>query len=57
MSDAERQKWVQAVPNIAGEWANRIEEQGLPAKQVLTTYMEGIRKRGGTPLRDWDKEA
>jgi len=56
MPDAEKKKWVQAVPNIAGEWAKRIEAEGLPAKAVLKAYMDGVRKRGGTPLRDWDKD-
>jgi len=56
MPEAERKKWVNAVPNIAGEWAKRIEAKGLPANQVLKAYIEGVRKRGGTPLRDWDKQ-
>lgn len=55
LPDAEIEKWVAAAPDIAGEWAARIEDKGLPANQVLSAYLEGVRKRGGKPLRDWDK--
>lgn len=56
MARDEQIKWARTVPNLAGEWVRRNEERGLPAKQVLLAYMEGQRKRGDTPLRDWDKE-
>lgn len=52
----EQKKWAKVVPNIAADWVKRNEADGLPAKQVLKLYMAGIRARGETPLRDWDKE-
>ena len=57
LPEAEQEKWVKAVPDIAGEWAARVEADGLPAKAVLKAYMDGVRKRGDKPLRDWDKSA
>nr|MBO2513120.1 C4-dicarboxylate ABC transporter substrate-binding protein [Gammaproteobacteria bacterium] len=51
----ERLKWLERLPNIAGEWAEATEKRGYPAKQVLRIYMDAVRKRGGKPLRDWDK--
>ena len=53
---AEQKRWTALMPNIAGEWAKQVEAQGLPAKEILKAYMDGVRKRGGTPVRDWDKE-
>jgi TRAP-type C4-dicarboxylate transport system substrate-binding protein len=51
----ERQKWLAAMPNIAMEWAEATEARGFPARDVLRAYLDGIRARGGKPLRDWDK--
>ncbi|HEX7081831.1 MAG TPA: C4-dicarboxylate TRAP transporter substrate-binding protein [Gammaproteobacteria bacterium] len=51
----ERRKWLAGIPNIAGRWAAANEERGYPAKEVLRAYMEAVRAKGGTPLRDWDK--
>ena len=52
---AERQKWIKGLPNIAGDWVKRNEAKGLPARKVLAAFMDGVRKRGGKPGRDWDK--
>ncbi|WP_372424468.1 C4-dicarboxylate TRAP transporter substrate-binding protein [Salinarimonas chemoclinalis] len=55
MDPAERQRWVEALPDLAGEWAQAAEERGLPGREFLTAYMEGLRARGETPARDWDR--
>ncbi len=55
MPDAERQKWAQALPDIAGEWVKAQEAKGLPAREVLRTFMDEARKAGAKPLRDWDR--
>ena len=31
----------------AGDWVKRNEAKGLPAKAVLSAFMDGVRKRGG----------
>lgn len=56
MPDAMRQQWVDALPDLAGEWAAEAESRGLPAKEFLAAYMEGLRSRGETPARNWDAE-
>jgi TRAP-type C4-dicarboxylate transport system substrate-binding protein len=56
LPDSELKKWVAALPNIPGEWAKRVDKTGLPASQILKAYMDAVRKGGGKPLRDWDKE-
>lgn len=52
---AEQKKWAAGLPDLAGEWAKLNESKGLPAKQVLKAYMDGVRKRGVKPLRNWDQ--
>ena len=56
LAPGEREKWVKTMPNLATEWVKTNEAKNLPAKQVLTAYMDGLRKRGVKPLREWDKE-
>jgi hypothetical protein len=56
-SEAERVRWAQALPDIAGEWVKSNEAKGLPARRVLTEFMIEIRRGGGKPVRDWDKAA
>ena len=51
----EQKKWASLLPNLAGDWVKAQEAKGLPAKTVLKAYMDGVRKAGVTPLRDWDK--
>lgn len=52
LSQAEREKWAKALPDVAGDWARR---NGEPGRQVLRIFMEEARKRGAKPLREWDK--
>lgn len=55
MPQEERAKWVNGLPDIAGEWAEELEAKGLPAREFLAEYMDGLRERGEKPVRDWDK--
>ncbi|HEX6998265.1 MAG TPA: C4-dicarboxylate TRAP transporter substrate-binding protein [Gammaproteobacteria bacterium] len=50
----EKRKWVAGLPNIARSWAEATEKRGIPAIEALERYMDAIRKRGATPLRNWD---
>lgn len=54
-SDAERKKWADAMPNIAKEWADRLEKQGVPGEKLLAAYMSALREAGAKPIRNWDK--
>jgi hypothetical protein len=53
MSDEQRQAWVDKLPDIAGEWAADLDGRGLPAKDFLKAYMQGLRDRGEKPMRNW----
>ncbi|MGF1623181.1 MAG: C4-dicarboxylate TRAP transporter substrate-binding protein [Rhodomicrobiaceae bacterium] len=55
MPAEERQKWVELLPNIAGEWAGKLEAEGVPAKAFLKEYMSALRDKGVTPSRNWDE--
>jgi TRAP-type C4-dicarboxylate transport system substrate-binding protein len=52
---AEKQRWLAAMPDIAGRWTEATERRGHPAGEVLSAYMTALRERGGKPLRDWDR--
>jgi TRAP-type C4-dicarboxylate transport system substrate-binding protein len=52
----EKLKWLDGLPNIAGNWAEATERRGIPAKDALRVYMDAMRSRGAAPLRDWDRE-
>lgn len=49
---AERKKWVDGLPDLAGDWARANGEAGA---QVLKSFMDGVRERGGEPARQWDQ--
>lgn len=51
----EKLKWLNGLPNIAGRWVEATEARGIPAGEVLQIYMDSVRRRGGKPLRDWDR--
>ncbi len=55
LAPAERQRWVDQLPDLAGEWASAAEGRGLPAKAFLKAYMDGLRNRGEKPARAWDE--
>ena len=52
---AEKQKWLAAMPDIAGPWIEATERRGQPAGAALRAYMNALRERGARPLRDWDR--
>jgi TRAP-type transport system periplasmic protein len=52
----ERKKWATMMPNIAKNWVERNEARGLPAKKVLTAYMQKLRDAKVSLVREWDKE-
>ena len=53
LPEAERQRWITNLPDLGGEWAKTQDAKGLPGSEVLKSYLEGIRARGGTPARNW----
>lgn len=56
LSAEDRNKWAQTMPNIAKEWAEEREKEGLPGKAILSAYMEAMRAANQSIPRQWDKE-
>jgi TRAP-type C4-dicarboxylate transport system substrate-binding protein len=55
LSDAERKRWAEKLPNVPMEWAAAMGEKGVPGKAMLQGYLDGLRSRGVKLVRDWDK--
>lgn len=56
MSDAERQRMYKGMRNIGRDWAEQVQATGAPAREMLVTYMDAMRKAGAKPARHWDRE-
>ncbi|MGI9258876.1 MAG: C4-dicarboxylate TRAP transporter substrate-binding protein [Gammaproteobacteria bacterium] len=55
LPEAEKRRWIDGLPDIAGNWVASAEARGHPAGEVLRIFMDAFRARGGQPLRDWDQ--
>ncbi|MDA9909422.1 C4-dicarboxylate TRAP transporter substrate-binding protein [Gammaproteobacteria bacterium] len=56
LSEVEKTRWIEQLPNIAGRWADAAAARGYPAREVLEAYMNAIRAAGAQPRRQWDQE-
>ena len=56
LTDAQRRVWADSLPNMAKEWAEDLEERGLPGRQILRDYMDGMRANNQPIGRHWDRE-
>ncbi len=55
LSDAERKRWANAMPNLAKEWIARLEPKGLPARKIVKIYMDEVRRVNPNVIRHWDR--
>lgn len=53
MDPAEREAWVKAIPDIAAEWANGLDDRGEPGTEMLAAYLAKLRAAGYEGVRDW----
>jgi len=49
----EKQQWVDALPDLGKLWVEQHEANGIPAREIMGKFMDGVRSAGGNPLRDW----
>ncbi|PHP65113.1 C4-dicarboxylate ABC transporter permease [Zhengella mangrovi] len=56
MSEAERKRWADTLPNIAMDWAKAQDAAGLAGTEVLKAFMAKQEAAGETLIRDWSKE-
>lgn len=55
LPEADRAEWAAALPNIAGNWADQMESQGLPGRAILGEYMQKMRDSEQPIARQWDQ--
>ena len=53
MSDADIEKWMNAMPDVVTEWAESMEAKGLPGWEVADMYLELSAREGWTYPRQW----
>lgn len=56
LTEEQRREWATGMPNIAKEWADDLEERGLPGHAILKDYMDMMRANGQNVVRHWDRE-
>lgn len=56
LSKDDRSKWAKAIPNIAQEWAQDLDKEGLQGTAMLNYYMDTMRAAKQPIERQWDKE-
>ena len=55
LSAAERGRWASTMPNIAQEWARRLDKRGHPGTRLMKAYMDELRARKIEVARHWDR--
>jgi TRAP-type C4-dicarboxylate transport system substrate-binding protein len=56
LSQEARVAWANAMPNIAAEWAAKLDKSGAPGSEMLKAYVAKLKAAGKTPVRDWAAE-
>lgn len=51
----ERIDMAKSLPNLAQEWAEALEARGVPAKEILASYMQSMRDADQPIARQWDE--
>lgn len=51
-----REAWAKSMPNIAVDWATKLDAAGAPGSDMLRSYMDKLKAAGMTPVRDWAAE-
>ena len=55
LSQEERVKWANKLPNVPLDWVASMEKKKLPGQEMLQGFLDGLRSRGAKLPRDWDK--
>lgn len=54
ISTADTTRWIQAMPNVVGEWVKKVESKGLPAREVMDMYLNLHENEGWKFPRRWE---
>ncbi len=55
LSAEQRAAWANAMPNIATEWAAKLDAEGEPGTDMLNAYLGKLKAAGHEPTRDWSQ--
>lgn len=50
----ERDKWINLLPNIPGQFAKEANEKGEPGSEVVNSYIDNLAKEGYEFPRKWE---
>jgi C4-dicarboxylate-binding protein DctP len=53
MSQDEKVRWVEAMPDLGLNWVEANESAEVPAREMLRKFMDEAVAVGAEPLRDW----
>jgi TRAP-type C4-dicarboxylate transport system substrate-binding protein len=56
LPQAERTRWARSLPNLAKEWAESLDKEGLNGTDMLNHYMAKMRAAKQPIERHWDRE-
>jgi C4-dicarboxylate-binding protein DctP len=56
LSPEARAAWAKSMPNIAADWAKKLDGAGAPGTDMLNAYVGKLKAAGQTPVRDWASE-
>jgi TRAP-type C4-dicarboxylate transport system substrate-binding protein len=56
LSAEARAAWANSMPNIAKDWAEKLDKAGAPGSDMLKAYSAKLKAAGMTPVRDWASE-
>ena len=56
LSAKDRSNWARTMPNIAKQWAARLDKKGLPGTALLKAYMSEMRAAKQPVVRHWDRQ-
>ncbi|MDA7599406.1 C4-dicarboxylate TRAP transporter substrate-binding protein [Alphaproteobacteria bacterium] len=56
LSKEARAAWANSMPNIAVDWAKKLDSTGAPGSEMLRAYMGKLKAAGMVPVRDWAAE-
>ena len=55
ISEADKAKWAQMIPDLPAEWAQEMEAQGLPGWEIVDTYIKLTKEAGHQWPREWGR--
>ncbi|OUM99623.1 MAG: hypothetical protein BAA02_12505 [Paenibacillaceae bacterium ZCTH02-B3] len=53
LSEEERAKWAEMLPNQPNEYAKKLNEAGLPGSQIVRDYLQLIKEKAGSLPREY----